>query len=115
MKDSKYAILKLQEVVDDMSQALTGLAKSLNKTKSMVTCIRKTKQADEFKEDCDEMMKAHDAKQKEYEALLKHRDLLKALIVEHDAANGYDKSIIEHTILTLFVSFNVIQDSELED
>lgn len=115
MKDSKYAILKLQETIDDMSQALTGLAKSLNKTKKMVDVIRKSKQAAEFKDDCDEMMTAHDAKQKEYEALLKHRNMLKQFVADYEAETDENKAVIEKSVLTLFVAFNVIQDAELED
>lgn len=114
MKDSDYAMLRTQEVIDDMSQALAGLAKSLNKTKAMVECIQKTKQADQFKEDCEEMMKAHDAKKKEYEALLAHRDLLKQLVARQKNAAEPEKTIIAETVLALFVAFNVIQEDALE-
>lgn len=114
MKDSEYSFVRLQEVVDDMSQALQGLAKSLNKTKRMVEVLGKTKQAQEFKEDCDEMMKAHDAKQKEYDALLAHRNLLNVLLQQHKDTNEHDKQIMEEVLLKVFVGFNVIQDEALE-
>lgn len=113
MKNSKYAIVKLQEVIDDMSQALTSLAKSLNKTEKMIDVIKKSKQASEFKEDIEQMANAHSAKKKEYEALLAHRNRLNAFIKRYEASE--QKEIIEETVLDLFVAFNVIKDEELED
>lgn len=115
MKDSEYSFVKLQEVVDDMSQALTGLAKSLNKTKRMIEVLSKTKQLQEFKEDVDEMTKAHDAKKKEYEALLAHRNMLNELLAKYKAADEHDKQVMGEELLVIFVAFNVIQDAELED
>lgn len=115
MKNADYSFIKLQEVVDDMSQALGGLAKSLNKTKRMIEVLSKTKQAAEFKEDIEEMSKALDAKEKEYNALLKHRNMLNDLLAKYKNAVGIEKIVMEETLMTVFIAFNVILEDSLNE
>lgn len=115
MKNSTYSFVKLEEVVDNMSQALTGLAKSLNKTRKVVDILSSAKRSTEVKEEIEEMKKALDAKEKEYNALLAHRNMLNVLLDKYKAADDATKAIMEDELLTVFVAFNVIRDDELDE
>lgn len=112
------AMLRLQEVIDDMTQALTNLAKVNNQTKSMCKIIANSEDAEQFKEFLEGSKKEIDAKQKEYDALLRHREILTALVNKYVALYEDGKfeeaKVLDETLTSIFTAFNMLQEESFE-
>lgn len=113
------AILKLQEVVDDMTQALGNLAKVKNQTKLMCKIIKDSKDADQFKEFLAGSEKDIADKEKEYETLLAHRQLLINLVERYKSlhlSGKYEQAReLDDTVRDIFYAFNMLHDEEPGD
>lgn len=109
------SILKIDEVVDDMTQALANLAKVNNQTKMMVEIIEKSDKAEQFKEFIEGSKKEAESKQAEYEELLSHRNLLASLKERYIALFKEDEekaTLFESAIHDVFVAFNLLKEEQ---
>ena len=113
-KNMTDPILKLEETIDDMTQALANSAKVTNQQKLMVKIIRESTSADKFKEFCD----ASDAEIKKndstYETLLQHRALLIEAVDICKKVDSATKQTLSKVLYDVFVAFNFIAESNEE-
>jgi HEAT repeat protein len=108
------SIVKIEEIIDDMTQALANLAKVNNQKTKMLEIIRASDDAKTF----EEFTKATDDDIKnnaeQYKTLLSHRDTLAALKKKYDESDEHDRDLIVSVVTDIFTAFNVISDATTE-
>lgn len=101
-------ILRLEETIDDMTQALANSAKVNNQQKLMVKILRESSSAEKFKEFCEASEKETKKNDEQYETLLKHRALLIEVLEICKKADPTTKKTLTDALYKVFVAFNFI-------
>ena len=101
-------MLKLEETIDDMTQALANSAKVNNQQKLMIEIIKNSKEAKKF----DEFCKAAEAETKKnddnYATLLEHRNMLADALNACKTADEPTRTVLASVLYKVFVAFNFI-------
>lgn|SRR5574344_43533 len=108
-KKNPDCMIKIDEIIDDMTQALANAAKLSNMKKDLNAVIRASSKAQKFEDFCkstDADIKANDA---EYSTLLAHRQVLIDLKTKYAGASDDMKQVIADTITSIFTAFNVVR------
>lgn len=113
-KEINLVLTRMAEIEDDMTSALLNLAKVINQQKTLMDVVSHSEKSADFVDFIDGVSKDVDTKQKEYDALLEHRNMLRALTTKAKFAQGKEKEAIMETLFNVFVIFNVINKEMID-